>query len=335
VTGSEKQRHLLPEQESARIFRDLIVPELLGGAEPRRDPVVVLLGGQPGSGKSRLKAAVLRALEPRGGGVEIDGDNLRGYHPGYDDLLIADDRLAAYYTDLDAGRWLDRSMDVAAQRRVNVVIEGTMRRSEFVRAIAGRFRGLGYRSEAAIVATPAAMSRLGILQRYQRQRQALGYGRYTTIDVHDAGYRGLLDTADAMDRNQLIDAVAVYRRGGQLLYANRIDRPSGWAAPPGTRSAIETERSRPWTVGETAQFLREHGEVAHALVEDWSEEVDEVRALADQLLDPAGRIVGIEQSELDLPEVANVSPPDSDRPEQAEQPRRRLASRRSSERDLG
>jgi len=42
---------------------------------------------------------------PRGGAVQIIGDDLRGCPPKYARLMEVDDKAAAFYTDRDSGRW--------------------------------------------------------------------------------------------------------------------------------------------------------------------------------------------------------------------------------------
>ena len=85
-----------------------------------------------------------------------------------------------------------------------------------------------------------------------------------------------------IDEQYLADAVFVYRRGGgQPLYANQLTDQGQWREPPAGRTAMETERARPWTGEETTRF-RETAE-----------------SLADRLPDSLrGDLVGIVSSAL-------------------------------------
>src|SRR3546814_20637858 len=67
-----------------------------------------------------------------GGIVRIIGDNLRSFHPGYEELQRRDDRTAAFYTDRDSGRWIEMALAAAARRRCNVAVDGPMRVPEQV-----------------------------------------------------------------------------------------------------------------------------------------------------------------------------------------------------------
>lgn len=266
MTAPDPERHRLSESQHEQIFRDRIIPRELSAGTPQVRPVVYLLGGQPGAGKSRTEGALLAALREHGGAVGIDGDDLRPYHPEYNRLMREDDRTAAFYTDKDSGRWVWKAIQHLADRQVNMVVAGTMRRPGVVREIAEHLKERGYRVEAAIVAAPAAMSRLGIVKRYQEQRRARGAGRFTTRESHDAGYQGVLDTAAALDAEPFVDAVHVYGRRKGQLHTNARTADGEWARPPGLRAAIEAERDRPWGVDEAAgaqadvDRLRQDGE---------------------------------------------------------------------------
>jgi len=245
--------YLLGTDEARLIFAEAIVPQRLTG-EPQQDPIVVVVGGQPGAGKSRAQAAVVANLG-RQSTVAIDADDLRPYHPQYETLALQEDRSAGTYCHPDAARWVRMAIDHAIDYRLDVVLGTSLGWAEGTQETLQQFRGAGYRVEVVLMAVHEAQSRLGILQRYQDERDAVGYGRLLPTAIHDATYTGVLDTADRVDELRLADAVSVYRRGGgQPLYANQLTDHGQWQQPPATRSAMETERGRPWTGEETTRF---------------------------------------------------------------------------------
>lgn len=50
-----------------------------------------------------------------------------------------------------------------------------------------------------IVATNERFSKTGIFRRYEEQKAAKGYGRFSEISSHDAAYTGMLITIDALN----------------------------------------------------------------------------------------------------------------------------------------
>jgi UDP-N-acetylglucosamine kinase len=117
-----------------------------------------------------------------------------------------------------------------------------------------RFAEAGYRVEVQFVAGPAALSRLGVLQRLQSQVDELGYGAYCAVPIQERNYVGVLETAGMLDRTVCTDRVAVSRRGGKLLYEQqRVEGP--WRPHAGSREAIQNERERTWTLPEQEWFV--------------------------------------------------------------------------------
>lgn len=218
--------HRLDPEEHDRIFRDEIVPQELAGLTRQQSPVAVFVGGQPGAGKTKTTESVLDALTHRGTPAHVCGDFYKPFHPRYASLLAEDDSTAGAYTRLDARGWHARAEEYARAQHADVVIETAMTGPDGFADPARRFRDNGYTIEVAILAVPAAQSRLGILHRYDEQLQAHGHGRLVTPENHDNCYRGMLQTADAIDRDRAADVVTVYRRGNHALQPRRP--PPAW-----------------------------------------------------------------------------------------------------------
>lgn len=60
--------------------------DALARTTAQENPKAILLGGQPGSGKSALAAEAIRELRANGGAVVIDADRMREENPRYKQL---------------------------------------------------------------------------------------------------------------------------------------------------------------------------------------------------------------------------------------------------------
>jgi UDP-N-acetylglucosamine kinase len=137
------------------------------------------------------------------------------------------------------------------------------------------------------VAGPAALSRHGVLQRYQDQVDALGHGAYCPVPIQERNYAGVLDTAAKLDATVCADRVAVSRRGGTLLYAQ--DRVGArWVPAASCRAAIEAERARTWTAAEQDWFVAAARQLANRLAPTYLGDLREACVLARPLFTPAG-----------------------------------------------
>lgn len=257
-------QYRLTEEQHQAIFEQDIKPVLFAGARPVERPVAVIFGGQPGAGKSAAVEAAKEELGPRGGAVEIIGDDLRGFHPHYARLMADDDKTAAFYTDRDTGRWVEKAIAEARAQRINVVIEGTMRDGAKVAATMESLRAADYFIDARALAVNARLSEQGILQRYENQKADRGVGRLTTAEAHQAAYDGMLQTLDRIERDKLADRVTIYRRGAEAIHGNALENGQ-WAQEPQARAMVEAERARPMTMQERRDYAKGFDDLAGML----------------------------------------------------------------------
>lgn len=252
--SADPDHYKLSDEDHERIFRERIVPTLFSGAKPAQGrPVAVVWGGQPGSGKSPALEASARELDARGGAVQVIGDDLRAWHPKYAELLARDDKTAAFYTDRDSGRWVEKAIEHAKANRYHLVIEGTMRSPDTVARTLTGLRDAGYETHARALAVAERVSWQGVVERYEAQRADRGSGRMTAPHSHTAAYEGVPATLERIERDRLADRVVVQRRGADVIYDNRLAGDS-WAHPPQARAVLEAERARTPTVEERREY---------------------------------------------------------------------------------
>ena len=254
--ADDPERYSLSRERLQHIYDTRIAPDLFRSAQPVERPTAVVLGGQPGAGKTPMQNLVSREFADKGGIVKIIGDDLRSYLPHYKSLQRTDDRTAAFYTDRDSGRLVEMAIADAAQRRVNVLVEGTMRSPEVVAKTLRDFRESGFQTDARALAVSPELSSLGILQRYAAQKESRGVGRMTTTEAHSAALTGMLATLDRIQDERLADRLTLYRRGGEVIgYLDLTGSPK--ANEPRARELVERERSRPLTPQESQYKQRE------------------------------------------------------------------------------
>ena len=251
----DRLRHALPEETHERIFRQAIVPDVLPASAPLVSPTAVILGGQPGAGKTALLHQATQDLARLGPTVVINGDDFRSYHPSYGELQRTDPLNAARYTDHDSGRWVEKLIAAAQEQRVNLVIESTMRRPEVFVRTGGQLRAAGYGLEARAMAVPERLSWQGVHHRYEAMLAAGGSARFTARDAHDAGASGMVETLARIERDRLADRVLLSTRAGTVIYDNALDG-AAWRQPAAAAERLLEERSRPRTPAELGAIER-------------------------------------------------------------------------------
>lgn len=227
---------MLSRYKHDRIFQQKVLPTELPATTRVANPTAVILGGQPGAGKTDLLTAANLELQAKGSTVTINGDLLRPFHPQYGALQQDVPLDAARYTDHDSGRWVEKRITAAQERQVNLVIESTMRRPEVFARTAGHLHEAGYQVEARVLAVSERLSWQGVHQRYEAMLAAGDAGRFTARETHDAGASGLIDTLRQIERTKSADRVLVADRAGTVLYDNRLVNGE-WRDPPKARTS--------------------------------------------------------------------------------------------------
>lgn len=198
-----------------------ILPAALKGAVRQDRPVVVIVGGQPGAGKTAVADLVQAALDRRGGAVRICSDLHKSAHCQYGELLADDVRTAGVMVRPDTHRWQAAVEDHVRMHGFDAVVESALADIEEFRTSGAAYRRASHRIEVVAVATPEALSQLGILDRFLSEAIA-GCGRYVSWENHDACARKMLATLAAVEAERLADRITVVRRDGAVLYDNEL-----------------------------------------------------------------------------------------------------------------
>jgi len=214
------EKYLLSEYENRRIFETYIIPRHFGELSPATNPSVHFFGAQPGAGKSAIQTSIKQALIEKGGVssvASIIGDEFRSYHPNYFSIMKESDDLAAFFTDRDSGRWVERSIAYTIQIRPHVILEGTLRNPQITLDTAILYQAAGFKQELHVVAVHGFISRLRIFQRYLDQIERTGYGRYTVPEAHDRAYYTLLQSLITLAESGLFSRITLYNATGNVL----------------------------------------------------------------------------------------------------------------------
>lgn len=244
----------VPERSTAEAAYKDVEREALGRTQAQDHPKAILLGGQPGSGKSLLNNNALREFNGRGGAVVIDADQMREENPLYKRLSREDPLHAADRTQKEAGEWAGRLTAAAVENRRNLVVDGTMRNPENMRNLAVRLKENGYEVEARVMAVSSDLSMMRARLRFEDQFAERGTGRAVTRGQHDEAYAGLVRSVGSLEREKLIDSVRLYDHRQQPIYDNQL-KDGVWQRAPNVERALEQERGRQWTHAERKEYV--------------------------------------------------------------------------------
>lgn len=228
--------------------------DALQHSEAQERPHAILLGGQPGSGKSFLANQAESDLRGKGGSIVIDADRMREENPRYQQLSKEDPLNAADRTHKEAGEWAQRLTLTAVNERRNLVIDGTMRNPEAILELASRLKDHGYSVEARVMAVDAETSMTRSRLRFEEQVEARGTGRFVNREQHDNAYDGIPKSVEALERAKVVDSVKLYDSDHRVVYEN-VQKSGAWNHPPAATTTIEQVRLREWTHAERSDYV--------------------------------------------------------------------------------
>lgn len=258
------QSYKLGDKQHQTIY-SRIEKNTFGSTKSVVNPRVIITGGQPGSGKSKLLELSKREF-PDGNVIVINGDDLRNYHPQAERILKADDKRFAERTDPDSREWTRKVFERAIEEKRNIIFESTMRDPGPISKTMEKLKEEGYHITGKVVATHERHSTTGIFKRYEEQKAEKGFGRFSEPASHDAGYKGMPKTVEHIEKEKLVDRLEVYDRSGELLSRNEL-KDGEWEKEPDAVQVIEAERDREPSEREI-QALRSDWQRVYDLMEE-------------------------------------------------------------------
>jgi predicted ABC-type ATPase len=217
---------LLDDKTLDWVYVDLVRPLLFEDLLASVAPELIIVGGQPGAGKTAATLQAVRDLTRQSGGVvHINGDELRPFHPQYAALVAADRSTAADKTGADVGVWVARAVQEAAAGRFDTVLETTLRQPEVLRATVEQFTAQGFGFELRVVVVDPEASQLGIYERFAAGLASpSALPRFTLPSYHADALAQMPKTLAVLAK--LAKLVRFVDRNGRELYSSRISKVS-------------------------------------------------------------------------------------------------------------
>ncbi len=215
--SKDPNKYKLSDEEHEEVYGMIEHKTFVG--KPHYDfPIAIVLGGQPGAGKSSL---IRRSTEELGYNkvVVINGDEYRRYHPKSKEIMNNDEGDYAFYTDADVRDWTKRLFEKAINDKHNLIFEGTMRTTAICDTLK-RLKRQGFEVRVKALSVSGLESYLSTLRRYEEQKNADGHGRITPSKSHADAYEGMIKTLEEIEKQGDFDSLEIVTRSGDTVYYN-------------------------------------------------------------------------------------------------------------------
>jgi hypothetical protein len=188
VNGDTRSRHMtadgryteerlkLHDEITKQFFEDH--QKKFGSLPPTNvaEPVVTFMAGMPGAGKSTAAMDLQKSPNV----ITLDPDTMKHYLPEFNGGL------GSSIVQRESGDLADKLLDIAAKRRMNIVVDGTMKTSGTAAPTMGdgalgkmaAFKNAGYRVEVRFVDVDVNESITNTVTRFHQEFSRTGRGRY-------------------------------------------------------------------------------------------------------------------------------------------------------------
>ena len=179
------------------------------------EPVAIVLGGQPGAGKSGIYKIANERFS--GNIVELDCDEFRKYHPQAKQFA-QDAATYAEKTNDFVFAVVDQLVEELGEQKYNMIIESSMKSPHTAFQNYDLLSPKGYAIEAQIMATPKEVSWQGVVDRYNDQLANGELARMVSQGFHDQVVAQFPEAADEIYRSGKMSNILIYNRDREVLY---------------------------------------------------------------------------------------------------------------------
>lgn len=207
----EKVYHLDDKQREA--IGKIIIENFTTGVMPAENPLAIILGGQPGSGKSELITQA-QALTGKNA-VICNADDYRDYHPMSDEIKAKHEEFYPGLTVKYSQPWNNLLTGYCEENRLNFILETTFSSGQNMNQTISELKAKGYSVYLMVLSVNKRLSFLGTRLRFEGMKAQYGYGRLVDKDVHDSKYLQVMATLEAVQNSRLYDKLFIYGRAGK------------------------------------------------------------------------------------------------------------------------
>jgi UDP-N-acetylglucosamine kinase len=179
-------------------------------------PVAIVLGGQPGAGKSNIYQIARRRFSNNL--IELDCDAFRIYHPYYEQIKLIFGKEDGAKTNPFVFRVVDTLVDELSDEKYNLIIESSLNRSKTAINNGKILPPKGYEVELHVMATNKEVSWQGTINRYYEEMRRTGKPRAVPKDFHDQVVSNICNSLSEVKQSGLMSNILIFDRTQTCLY---------------------------------------------------------------------------------------------------------------------
>ncbi|PWK17165.1 zeta toxin [Arcicella aurantiaca] len=222
--------------------------ELFGNRQAEEMPTCYIVGGQPSSGKTSLNERIIEGFRETkiAKPVIINGNELKRFHPNYDEYFQEDSKESTVSPQLFANILVDYFQEYALEKRISFILDVTMRTLATPLTTIHKAQKKNYRIETHILAVHQQRSWVGVHERYESQKAYLGKGQFIYQDLHDTAFDNIPRVADVLYQDpEALNKMVIYTAQAQnIIYETQRISGGKWDNEILPSEILHQERNR-------------------------------------------------------------------------------------------
>lgn len=195
---------------------------LIAGKRESKDKTLIIVGGQPGAGKTRL--IPIAKMELKNNVVVVDFDELKAFHPYYLEVCAKYNEDAHRILHFDVNKVKNKILDRLIEENYSVIYEGALRDTEGFIEFAKKFKEKGYSIKLDVLAVPKLESYCSEILRYALSLIQQQTPRWVNKASHDEAYEGVTKTVSEFINRRITNNIDVFVRNidsPKLFYSSK------------------------------------------------------------------------------------------------------------------
>jgi Zeta toxin len=194
------------------VAKRVLLETSFDNAKREKQPIAIILGGQPASGKTQLFEHIQNNIYPDKQFVIINGDEYRALHPRSNDIATKHGKDYADETQPFANSLVKFMKEECIKRCFNFILESTFRSIETIKESSEELKKENHKTAVHALSVPYWDSILGIFERYEGQIEQTGFGRFSPLATHNEAFKVLPKNLKTCFEEQLFGEIFIYKR---------------------------------------------------------------------------------------------------------------------------
>ncbi|MDY6280825.1 MAG: zeta toxin family protein [Roseburia faecis] len=202
------------------------------GISPEDRKCTIILGGQPGAGKSSFYQSRDDLLDY----AAINGDEYRRFHPDIKGILRSDPEHYAERTQKFSNQMVETLISDLSDDGYNLIIEGTLRNPQVPIKTCQEVKTKGYSAELVVVACNAELAWKSTIARAEVQKEHGQIPRLVPIDIYNNTVHQIPASLNIIEETQCFDRITVQTRDLTILFSS--ERSENFSASAALRNEL-------------------------------------------------------------------------------------------------